>query len=365
MNEISAHRRPSKRRFVIGGAFTAGLAAGVAGVLLLNTADPAVNPKPPVGPATLVPYKLVASEVLLKASNAAAAAPDLQPKPGQYLYFHSKSHQPAVTFKEGQREQPEYNTDREVWLSVSGKNAGLLRLAGADPMTVWLCDTREQPGNGATEKGVEGKVDLANPPTNCQDRPAYSNSVPTDAAAAKEWLYKNSQGGNPPDVQAFITVGDTIRERYIGSKSLAALFKAAADIPGVKVYKNVTDSAGRKGIAVGQTWNGTRHQLIFDPKTFELRGESQVVDYNDDFQPSGGSTPKPSEPTSSPTGPAPSPTAPGAPPTVGGESVTASAAPPVESPQPSASAQSKLKQGQLLYSSANLGFALVDRVGQK
>src|SRR5215208_3962235 len=78
MNEISTHRRRSKRRFVIGGAVTAGLAAGVAGVLLLNTADPAVNPKLPVGPATLVPYKLVASEVLLKASNAAAAAPDLQ-----------------------------------------------------------------------------------------------------------------------------------------------------------------------------------------------------------------------------------------------------------------------------------------------
>src|SRR4051812_7019815 len=83
MTEISVQRRPSKRRFVIGGVLTAGLAAGVAGVLLLNSADPAVNPQVSApGPATLVPIKLVASEVLLKASNAAASAPDLQPKPG-------------------------------------------------------------------------------------------------------------------------------------------------------------------------------------------------------------------------------------------------------------------------------------------
>jgi hypothetical protein len=99
----------------------------------------------------------------------------------------------------------------------------------------------------------------------------------------------------------------------------------------VKVYKNVTDSVGRTGIAVGQTWNGIRRELIFDPKTYELLGESEVADYNDDFQPSGGSTPKPSA-------------SPGS---------------------PSASAAHRLKQGQLLYSSANLDFALVDRVGQK
>jgi hypothetical protein len=335
MNEISAHRRPSKRRFAIGGVLTTGLAVGVAGFLLLDTAGPATRPQQNAvkqNPAQLGPVKLVASEVLLKASNAAAAASDLQPKPGQFLYFHSKSYQPAMLFPGTKREQPEDKTDREAWLSVSGKNAGLLKSAGSNPMTVWLCDTPqgEKSEIEAKKKGVEPKVDLANPPTGCQNLPAYRDDVPTDAAAAKKWLYKNSHGGNPPDVQAFITVGDTIGARYIGSKSLAALFKAAASIPGVKVYKNVTDLAGRSGIAVGQTWNGLRHELIFDPKTYEVRGASEVVDYNDDFQPSGGSTPKPSG-----------------------------------SPQSSASAQHKLKQGQLLYSSASLGFALVDRVGQK
>jgi DNA-directed RNA polymerase specialized sigma24 family protein len=47
-------------------------------------------------------------------------------------------------------------------------------------------------------------------------------TLPTDATATRTWLYRNGQGGNPPDVQAFRTVGDTLRESYVPPRSLSA-----------------------------------------------------------------------------------------------------------------------------------------------
>jgi hypothetical protein len=283
MNEISTPRRgPAKRLLFFGGLTAAALAGGVATALAVASSGGTPGPGPGPGPGTQPLGRervslMAASQVLIKASDAAAAQPDLRPKPGQYLYFTSKSHQGAITG------QPAISTVRKVWLSVDGKNAGLLdQREDGNRMYVWLCS---QP-NGA-DKG--GTVDLAHPPAGCQNQPAYETTIPTDPKTAKAWLYNNSHGDNPPDVQAFHTVGDTIRERYIGSKALAALFKAAAQIPGVKLYQNVTDLAGRTGIAVGQTWKGARQELIFDPKTFKLIGEQEVCDTDTSFHPAGGS----------------------------------------------------------------------------
>jgi hypothetical protein len=304
MTELSTSR-PRPRRLLIGGLAAAAVAGAAATVLVVAQSGSGTPGSPTARPLHNDRISLMAaSEVLGKASDAAAAGPDLKPRPGQLLYFASTSRQnggPA--------------TPRKAWLSVDGKHPGLIdQSVAGHRMYVWICSDKQ--GGSPSET-----ADLKHPPKNCHDQPAYSPSVPTDPAAAKAWLYRNSRGGNPPDVQAFITVGDTIREHYVPAKALAALFKAAAQIPGVKVYRNVVDSAGRRGIAVGQTWRYDRQELIFDPTTYKLIGEREVCDTESSFHPAGESK------TDLPTG-------------------------------------VPCKNGQVGYSSAETGFGVVDRPGQ-
>ena len=301
MTEISTPA-PRPRRLLLGGLAAATVAGAAVAALVVASSGGTAHTTRPLRSDRI--SLMAVSEVLGKASNAAAAGPDLHPKPGQLLYFASTSTQnggPA--------------TPRKAWLSVDGRHPGLIdQSLNGQRMYVWICSD-EQGGS------PNGTADLAHPPKNCHDQPAYDPSVPTDPTAAKDWLYRNSKGSNPPDVQAFITVGDTIREHYLPARSLAALFKAAARIPGVKVYRNVVDSAGRPGIAVGQTWRYDRQELIFDPTTYKLIGEREVCDTDDSFHPAGES--KTDMPSAVPC-----------------------------------------KNGQVGYSSAELGFGVVDRPGR-
>jgi hypothetical protein len=124
-------------------------------------------------------------------------------------------------------------------------------------------------------------------------------------------------------VQAFRTIGDTLRESYVPPRALSAMFAAAAKIPGTTVIKGARDLLGRSGVAVGQTWHGTRCELIFDSKTYRLLGEREVVDNDASFQPTGGK------------------------PGIG-----------VWKPDP------KLKESTVLYSTATIRTAVTDRAGQ-
>jgi hypothetical protein len=91
------------------------------------------------------------------------------------------------------------------------------------------------------------------------------------------YLYDHLAGQNPPDQQAFITAGDLIRDNYIRSASLAAIFRAVAHIPGVTVVHGAVSANGLREIAVQRIYKGESNQLIFNPKTFKVIGEREVV----------------------------------------------------------------------------------------
>lgn len=317
MSELTAApRRVPSRRLVIGGLVTTGLAVGLAAALVLApTAE--VGGSPPVARAN-------ASEVLLRAANSAAAQPNARPRPDQFVYVESKSKQADLPG------QPGDSGTRRVWLSVDGKHAGLITDGEPASKGDWVCPGKPKTPDGALiEPARGGPIDLADPPTGCYSHPAYRKNLPTATRAMRTWLYRNSHGDNPPDVQAFRTIGDSLREVYVSPAAKAAMFRAAATVPGVTVAKGAVDFVGRKGIAVGQTWHGIREELIFDAKSYELLGERQVVDYTDDsFQPSGGAEP-------GPTPWAPSP-----------------------------EMRKNLKQGVVLYTTATLKMAITDKAGQ-
>ncbi|MFI6909497.1 CU044_5270 family protein [Nonomuraea sp. NPDC050394] len=322
MSELSTiHRTPPRRRLLFSALVASALAAGAAVALTIPGLHGETVERHGLVPDTSVALD-GAPAVLVKASRYAASEPELKPARGQFVYVEAKSAQSEILDERGQG-QPIGASHRHVWLSAFGGEAGLVREEGGQGNGTWLCHKND--GAAPSIAPIEDEIDLAKPPTGCEDAPAYRIDLPTDVKAMKDWLYRNSHGGNPPDVQAFVTLGDTIREAYVGPKALAAMFKAAAEIPGTKVYDNVTDSAGRPGIAVGQTFRGIRHDLIFDPKTFKYLGERQVVDYDTSFRPSGGTS---------------------------GEET------------PSAEMKKNMPEGKVLYMSATLRVAVVDEVGR-
>ncbi|MBW8484607.1 CU044_5270 family protein [Actinomadura sp. PM05-2] len=225
--------------------------------------------------------------VLEDAAEAASARPPLRVDAGRYLFVETRSRQavdPAAPETRGMSGSPVL---RRAWLPFDGAKAGLTAET-RDGRTVrtWLCDDAAAPVKKAPHGSGPGPR-----PSGCRNRPAADPAVPAEAGAARAWLYRTAQGGNPPDVQAFITLGDTVAERYVPPAALAALFRAATRVPGVTASPAAVDFAGRRGVAVGQTWAGTRYELIFDAASRRFLGTRTVVDFDASFRPSGGKSP--------------------------------------------------------------------------
>jgi hypothetical protein len=84
------------------------------------------------------------------------------------------------------------------------------------------------------------------------------------------------QGQQPRPEEAFTTIGDLLREAITPPPVSAALYRAAALIPGVTVVADTTDAIGRHGVAVAMTSQGVRNEWIFSKQTFQYLGERDI-----------------------------------------------------------------------------------------
>ncbi len=144
--------------------------------------------------------------------------------------------------------------EREVWLSVDGSKKG----EANDPY-----------------RGLEHQLLEAD----AESLTAYRNlqKLPTDPDKMYDWLNRESQGGSSKEAASFALVGDLVHESLIPPAQAAALYRAAARIPGVFVIDDAVDAAGRHGVAVARIDEGQRQELIFDKETKEFLGERQVA----------------------------------------------------------------------------------------
>jgi len=67
--------------------------------------------------------------------------------------------------------------------------------------------------------------------------------------------------------------GCLIRETIAPPSTAAALYRAAALIPGVTLIDHVTTVEGQPGIAIAWTSSQDRYEWIFDPATLQYVGE--------------------------------------------------------------------------------------------
>jgi hypothetical protein len=202
-----------------------------------------------------------AAKILLHAALVAQRLPDRSARSNQFVFVESVTAFTGTVVEQGKPPRIELAVPklRQIWLSVDGSRDGLLR-------------ERPRSGTGPVQ---EDRLSGSGPP-------AYLTDLPTNTDAMVRYLYRNSHGQNPPDQQAFITVGDLIREAYVPPASLSAMFSAAARIPGVEVVRDAVDASGRHGIAVSRTFGGVRSELIFDPVSYAFLGEREVATKDQD-----------------------------------------------------------------------------------
>jgi RNA polymerase sigma-70 factor (ECF subfamily) len=118
-------------------------------------------------------------------------------------------------------------------------------------------------------------------------------ALPRDPSALLDHIHTLTIGqGSSPDGEALVWIADTLRSGVVPAELRAALYNAAAMIPGVEITEKQANLNGAAtGIAIGrlETVNGIRQDLIIDPNTGQLIGERQVLTrgYGPDYFPVG------------------------------------------------------------------------------
>jgi len=256
--------RRSRRAILAAAAATAALAIAATAIAVTSSGSPS---RPAFDPGAV--------RLLAQAADAAARQAALRVRDSQYMYIETTA---AVTstapMELGSTPPPvprHYHlkliTER-VWVPV-GKFCGpaYKRSTSANGKTAIETFTGEK---------CQG-IGSLNDPTY-----RLLQALPTNPHALLALIYQVERGHGPgPNQEAFVTIGDLLRNTIAPPQVAAALYRAAALIPGVTLIPHATDAIGRHGVAVGRIGpgvdGGVREELIFSKATLRLLGERSVI----------------------------------------------------------------------------------------
>ncbi|WP_330437568.1 CU044_5270 family protein [Micromonospora sp. NBC_00821] len=258
-------RRPSRRPRMR-------VLAPVAGVLTVAVAAGMIaQPWSPDSAPLIVPVeqgeRLGASLLLNRMAAVATDKPGPPSGEGGYVYIRSRG--AFAELGDGPaRLRPVH--EREIWIPRHERGDGLLRQPFFHAPIIGVIPQRETLTDVTPNAAL---VDLPEDP---------------DALLAKLYRERQQRGrGNSRDGAAFTAIGDILRESLVPPVTSAALYRAAAKIPGVEVVRGVADAAGRRGIAVAHTERSRRDEWIFDEQTFDYLGERSYLVADTDDGPAG------------------------------------------------------------------------------
>lgn len=232
-------------------------------------------------------------QVLRDAADVAAARAPVTPGPGQYLftrsvdaYLQSTGYSPRCRTHPCDREHPWEETrewsvlvpsKREAWISFDDSRRGRVREVSGKPRFVSAAQRAGWIAAGSPPLPRAGQVeDSALSGGGFLD----ASKLPTDPAALRRLIEaRKIRGveGPPGEAETFTLVGDMLRESYLPSTVRAAIYRLAAELPGVQLLGDVRDPIGRSGTGIAFTdrGRGVRQELIFDPATSALLGERE------------------------------------------------------------------------------------------
>ncbi|MEV6972496.1 CU044_5270 family protein [Kitasatospora sp. NPDC093806] len=286
MSEIREQKPVRARRGKLGWVAVPALAGGLALVVVLSGGGGDGQPQQQAqgqaqgqqsggnSSTTLNAAPVGAVQLLTQAADTAAGKPDPKPGKKQFVYVDSLVAFSGLNLATGEAKvDPAHR--RQIWLAVDGGQWGVLKEEGRKTGT----PATKQGDNRPAPRPDGGEwLDPITKPALGAATYEYLAALPTDPDALLKKIYTETKGqGQTPDQEAFATIGDLLREQLAPPAVSAALYRAAAKIPGVTVVDDSVDASGRHGVAVAHVNAGTRTEWIFDPKTHEFLGEREVV----------------------------------------------------------------------------------------
>jgi hypothetical protein len=254
------------RRAIVAGTALLAIIATVIGITLLGRPSrPAVDEG--------------AVRLLAKVAGVAARQPAAHVRDSQYMYVETTAAVPSLG------PQPLSNKPRPFPRHIHLKMITSRVWVPADN----LCRSGLERGITGNGQITSSTFSLRQPGVKCPNigglnDPSYRllQTLPTNPHALLAMIYRIERGHGPgPDQEAFVTIGDLLRNTIAPPKVTAALYRAAALIPGVTFVRNATDAVGRPGVAVARIGpgadGGVREELIFSRATWQLIGERTVI----------------------------------------------------------------------------------------
>jgi hypothetical protein len=238
-------REPASRRRFVMIAVPLATAVAVAAAVVVGT----------VGSGTPTTDQ-EAVDLLNRIAAVAAAKKSVPVRDDQYVYISTQGEMRDSGITVGFRESR--------WTAVDGKRPGRVR------MTVLY----GPPLPGLPPKGGTREGTLSPDPNVTTYREL--EALPTDPDALLKKIYddtKDKDSINPG--QALETIGDMLDDATLLPKVNAALYRAAAKIPGVSVVENAKDLAGRPGIGLSFKERDDRHTWVFDKESLNYLGSDK------------------------------------------------------------------------------------------
>ncbi len=214
-----------------------------------------------------------AAATLTRLAEIAASGPSLVPGPGQYLYVSSEGTDVSTGVS---GTPPKICTiirfsRSQMWTAAneSGLQQGT---AGAShftsPADEAVCHSLHigSEGQGLSRLWFAAGCGELGPTNNMQDLSTNPQTLLVQM--------RRIDGGPRTAAEDFVHVGDFLRNTDASPALRAALYRAAAHIPGVKFLGVVRDHLGRTGLGVAIKSNGIEHELIFNAHTAALMAEA-------------------------------------------------------------------------------------------
>ncbi|MFD3700414.1 CU044_5270 family protein [Streptomyces sp. NPDC058646] len=271
MREITQGGRTARRRSRRPLFLSLGVVAAACAVAVTFT----LHGSGPGQTATAARPEPAAVQLLDRVALAAGSAPAPAVRDGQFMYAKTVGHSTSlseVAGDGGRMEAAPTDESAERWYSVDG-SAGMTVRTGRGSETF-------PPGGPPTLNGPTYR---------------FLETLPTDPDALLDLIYEDTrkQHGSGsgsttgPDQQAFVAIGDMLGRFQAPPGLSAALYRAAARIPGVVLVPESKDAAGRTGVAVARVHNGERTEWIFDKQTMRLLGARTVALKDSDWGKAG------------------------------------------------------------------------------
>lgn len=227
-----------------------------------------------------------AAEVLNDAAAATIKTSDPVVVPGQYLKIETTAvSMGAETNENGEthawlgehRDQLYVPSDRSgEWIWHRGPGVATTFFTEAARAVEAAQDKNPQPEHlRATEGAFYGTPQTI---IHGMETKEAIRTLPRDPHQLLTLIYLRTLGAGPtPEIEALVTIADTLRTGVIPADLRAALYKAAALIPGVTIVDRQANLDGRTGIAIGIPGEISRQEIIIDPATGLLIGERTVL----------------------------------------------------------------------------------------